>query len=73
MTLKDGIVAVFKVDGVRQYLKTAFPTKTVYGGLSYPGLRLMTCGGDFDSSTGHYLSNVVVFASLASAHRATVR
>jgi hypothetical protein len=27
-------------------------------------LRLITCGGTFDAQTGHYLSNVVVYATL---------
>jgi hypothetical protein len=25
-------------------------------------LRIVTCGGTFDQATGHYLSNVIVFA-----------
>lgn len=29
-------------------------------------LRLITCGGTFDPETGHYLSNVIVSAVLAS-------
>lgn len=33
-------------------------------------LRLITCGGTFDPETGHYLSNVIVSAVLASGgHR----
>jgi hypothetical protein len=27
-------------------------------------LRLVTCGGQFDTSTGHYRSNIIVFATL---------
>lgn len=68
ITLQDGTVAVFQVDGVREYPKTDFPTQTVYGNIPYAGLRLLTCGGNFDPSTGHYLSNIVVFASLMSSH-----
>ncbi|MGH3266671.1 MAG: sortase domain-containing protein, partial [Trebonia sp.] len=66
--LADGTVAVFKVTGVRRYPKDDFPTITVYGDTRYPSLRLITCGGAFDSATGHYLSNIVVFGSLV-AHR----
>ncbi|GEM_PF-5169658 len=29
-------------------------------------LRLVTCGGAFDSSTGHFVDNVIVFATLVS-------
>lgn len=60
----DGSVAVFAVDSVHSYAKSAFPTKLVYGPTTYPALRLITCGGPFDKSTGHYEQNVVVFAHL---------
>jgi len=61
----DGLVAVFVVDEVRRYHKTAFPTALVYGNTPGPTLRLITCGGSFDHSTGHYTDNIVVLASLA--------
>jgi len=67
VTLSDGVTAVFLVTGVRQYAKDEFPAKTVYAQASYPALRLITCGGDFDPATGHYLSSVVVFATLSTA------
>jgi hypothetical protein len=67
VALADGVTAVFRVTGVRQYAKDEFPAKIVYGEAGYPALRLITCGGDFDPATGHYLSSVVVFASLDSA------
>ena len=65
--LADGTTAVFRVTGVREYAKDKFPTKTIYGPADYAALRLITCGGSFDNTTGHYLSSVVVFASLASS------
>lgn len=71
VTLHDGQVAVFQVSGVRQYPKNAFPTLTVYGNTNYAGLRLLTCSGQFDDSTHHYLANTVVFASLVSSHPAS--
>ncbi len=71
VTLADGEVAVFEVSGVRQYPKDAFPTLTVYGNVGYAGLRLITCGGQFDYATHHYSSNTVVFASLVSSHPAS--
>lgn len=58
----DGKVAVFAVSGVRRYPKNDFPTATVYGNTDGPSLRLITCGGSFDRSTGHYRDNTVVFA-----------
>lgn len=57
-------LAVFRVTAVRTYLKTRFPTAAVYGPVPNAQLRLITCGGTFDSATGHYLSNVIVFATL---------
>jgi Sortase domain len=68
VTLADGVTAIFRVTGVRQYLKAEFPAKTIYGATDYASLRLITCGGDFDYATGHYLSSTVVFASLVSSH-----
>ena len=64
--LADGTVAVFRITGVRRYLKSKFPAKAIYAATRYAALRLITCGGDFDSATGHYLSSTVVFAALSS-------
>lgn len=60
----DGTVARFAVDEVRQVAKRDFPTLEVYGNLDHAGLRLITCGGEFDPAAGSYESNVIVFASL---------
>jgi len=59
----DGTLAVFKVTEVQMYPKDDFPTVTVYGATPTPQLRLITCGGTFDYSTGSYLSNTVVYAT----------
>jgi hypothetical protein len=67
--LADGVTAIFRVTGVRQYLKADYPAKAIYGKTNYAALRLITCGGDFDYTTGHYLSSVIVFASLTSSRR----
>lgn len=61
----DGLTAVFSVSSVQQYSKDSFPTLTVYGPTNYASLRLITCGGDYDSVRGHYLKNTVVFAALS--------
>jgi hypothetical protein len=70
VTLADGVTAIFRVTGVREYSKAEFPSGMIYGATSYAALRLITCGGTFDSATGHYLSSTVVFASLSSYRRA---
>ncbi len=64
VTRRDRSIAVFEITGVRRYPKDRFPTRLVYGNTDHAALRLITCGGSFDSSTGHYRDNVVVFASL---------
>ena len=69
VTLADGITAVFRVTGVREYAKAEYPANTIYAPADYAALRVITCGGDFDAATGHYLSSVVVFASLVSSSR----
>ena len=61
---KNGRLAVFRVTSVHMYLKAKFPTALVFGPVPDAQLRLITCGGVFDTATGHYLSNVVAFATL---------
>ena len=61
-----GSLAVFDVTAVHSYLKARFPTGAVYGPVPAAELRLITCGGTFDYATGHYLSNVIVYADLVS-------
>jgi Sortase domain len=64
VTLADGVVAHFVVTSVAMYPKDQFPAQQVYGSHGYSQLQLVTCGGTFDSQTGHYLSNIVVYSSL---------
>jgi sortase (surface protein transpeptidase) len=59
-----GSRVTFTVQRVEQYPKRRFPTAEVYYPTLEPMLRLVTCGGAFDRSTGHYTDNVIVFASL---------
>ena len=70
VTGADHRVAVFRIDAVASYPKNAFPTLTVYGNTDHAALRLITCGGKFDSATRNYESNTVVFASLVTSHPA---
>ena len=53
----------FEVTKVTEVGKSAFPTTAVYGPTKDPELRLITCGGTFDAASGHYLSNVIVYAT----------
>jgi LPXTG-site transpeptidase (sortase) family protein len=67
VTLADGKLATFAVDGVQKVAKDAFPTASIYGRAGYPSLRLITCGGPFDRATGHYVDNIIVYAHLVRA------
>jgi sortase (surface protein transpeptidase) len=60
----DGSTIRFAVERVAQYDKQRFPTDEVYYPTLTPALRLVTCGGEFDPTAGHYRSNVIVFATL---------
>ncbi|MCM2389900.1 class F sortase [Streptomyces albipurpureus] len=62
----DGKTAVFTVDRTVRYAKDEFPTVEVYRNLDHAGLRLITCGGEYDETTRRYSDNVVVYASLTS-------
>lgn len=64
VTRADGRVARFRVDRVAQFPKAQFPTAQVYGNVDHAALRLVTCGGTFDRSSGSYEDNIVVFAEL---------
>jgi sortase (surface protein transpeptidase) len=70
VTRADGTVAVFAVDRVERHPKDDFPTIEVYGDTDDAELRLITCGGDFDSTARSYEDNVVVFASLVGTRGA---
>ncbi len=59
----DGRQVTFRVDSVQQYPKDAFPTDAVYGPQPGASLRLITCGGSFNTSVRSYRDNIVVYAS----------
>jgi hypothetical protein len=70
VTRLDGSRAVFTVYKVEKHPKDRFPTEAVYGSVDHAALRMITCGGEFDSATGHYRDNIVAFADLTRAQAA---
>jgi hypothetical protein len=60
----DGSRVRFRVTRVARYPKAGFPTAGVYLPTLRPELRLVTCGGAFDTATGHYVDNVIAYAVL---------
>ncbi|MEV5496482.1 class F sortase [Nonomuraea fuscirosea] len=66
---QDKTTAVFTVGGVEQASKKTFPTQRVYGSQENAQLHLITCGGTYDRTTGHYTDNVIVYATMTSSYR----
>ena len=62
ITHRNGVTDHYRVTTTAIYPKISFPTRLVYGPLPYPGLRLITCAGSFDPTSGHYDENLIVFA-----------
>ncbi|WP_055482816.1 class F sortase [Sphaerimonospora mesophila] len=60
----DGRTVSYRVDSVERVPKERFPAERVY---TEDGLRLVTCGGDFDWSRHEYRDNVIVYASPADS------
>jgi len=63
VTRADGSSVRFVVQRTAQYDKQRFPTDEVYYPTLTSTLRLVTCGGEFDATAGHYRSNIIVFAA----------
>jgi sortase (surface protein transpeptidase) len=65
IVLDDGGTTSYVVERAERFPKDAFPTRDVYELTDGPELRLITCDGEFDEATGHYVDNLVVFATPA--------
>ncbi|HEY6709265.1 MAG TPA: sortase [Actinomycetota bacterium] len=57
-----GVARSFVVKRVERSAKEALPVERIWNRTRQPVLRLITCGGSFDRSSGHYRDNVVVYA-----------
>ena len=64
---RDRSVAVFEVNSVEKFSKAKQPIDRIYADFTRPGLRLITCGGEFKGGSIGYVDNIVVFASLVEA------
>lgn len=60
---EDGESRTFTVRDAGQYPKENLPDEVFGFGQRRPELRLITCGGSFDTSFGHYEDNLVVYAA----------
>lgn len=61
---QDGRQARFVVQRMQQVPKTNFPSDEVYGDTAGSALRLITCGGGFNATTGNYDDNIIAYATL---------
>ncbi|MFN8225047.1 MAG: sortase [Gaiellales bacterium] len=61
VTTKGGRVFTYKVVSVQQVEKSKLPTD-IYARQGRPRLVLVTCGGPFNASQGHYRDNIIVTA-----------
>ncbi len=61
VTTAGGRTFAYRIVSIRNYLKRKLPTN-VYSLRGRPRLVLVTCGGPFEASQGHYRDNVVVTA-----------
>ena len=58
----DHRVVRFEVESLASYPKQALPDEAVYGAITAPVLRLITCAGTFDRARHSYRDNLVVSA-----------
>jgi Sortase domain len=56
----------FLVERVERRPKADLPVERIWNRTHKAVLRLITCGGSFDRSTGHYRDNVIVYATAGS-------
>jgi LPXTG-site transpeptidase (sortase) family protein len=62
--LQGGSTVRYVVNSMVRVRKSRFPTSRVYARTKQPTLRLVTCAGKIDLSTGHHPDNYIVFASI---------
>lgn len=59
----DGETLAWTMDSAELVDKNLLPTERIWTDTEQPVLRLITCGGEFDSAARSYRSNVIVYAS----------
>jgi hypothetical protein len=62
---EDGTSSEWRVVARTVYSKDELPIADIFTRFGDPGLVLITCGGAFDDSIGHYEDNVVVYTEPA--------
>ncbi|WP_231369217.1 class F sortase [Frigoribacterium sp. CG_9.8] len=67
LTGADGSTVAYTVTELRQVGKIDAPMAEVFDTAGAPRLSLVTCGGSYNSKTGHYVDNVIVTATPVAA------
>lgn len=62
VTAADGTTREFVIQSLTYYEKSALPSDDLFARGGPSALVIITCGGPFDSNTGHYRDNVVAVA-----------
>jgi sortase (surface protein transpeptidase) len=62
--LQGGSTVRFVARSMIRVSKSHFPTNRVYAKTKQPTLRLITCAGPLNRSTGHHSQNYIVFATI---------
>jgi hypothetical protein len=62
VTGTNGVTTTWTVKSTQQLLKADLPN-SVWSESGFPKLALVTCGGEFNYSIGHYNDNVIAWAS----------
>jgi sortase (surface protein transpeptidase) len=65
----DRTAVRFRVEGLERWPKSDFPTRKVFGRTKVSALRLVTCSGNFNPSSGHYVDNTIVYAVRVPVHK----
>lgn len=66
ITADDGSTSRWVMTSSEQTPKDQLPVARIWERTRSPLLRLITCGGVFDSATGHYVDNLIVYAEPAA-------
>jgi hypothetical protein len=61
---EDGDVAAYEVDRVERWSKANLPVERIWDYTPEAVIRLITCGGEWDDRTNHYLSNIIAYGHL---------
>jgi hypothetical protein len=60
---RGGATSRFLVGRLERHPKSALPITSIWSSTTRPLLRLITCAGSFNHTTGHYRDNLIVYAS----------